>query len=152
MHGFSLTSSGVQIPPCLVNINTILAKVAIFDRIQTLSELTKGDHLGDAYATTIVRVKAQNGSRSRFRIEALMWVPNSERSLLASELYHALGVKTGSPDVSPKSILTNQTLLACYLGLITIEASSSTVRLVLFTLQEYLSKNRSLFQNSHFIF
>ena len=36
-----------------------------------------------------------------------------------------------------------------FFGLITIEASSSTVRLVHFTLQEYLSSNPSLFESPH---
>ena len=78
-----------------------------------------------------------------------MWVSNSERPLHTSELCHALGVKIGSLDLSVESIPTIRTLLACSLGLITIEASSSTVRLVHFSLQEYLSDNLSLFQSPH---
>ena len=36
-------------------------------------------------------------------------------------------------------------LLACFLGLVTVEKSSSTVRLIHYTLQEYLSHNPNLF-------
>ena len=132
-----------------LNIDTILGEVTISDRRQKLNEMTKGNHLGDAYATTIARMKAQKGGRSRLGMEALMWVSNSERPLHTSELCHALGVKIGSSDLDVENVPTIRTLLACSLGLLTIEASSSTVRLVHFSLQEYLSDNPSLFQSPH---
>ena len=78
-----------------------------------------------------------------------MWVSNSERPLKTSELCHALGVKIGSTDLDLENIPEIRTILACSLGLITVEASSSTVRLVHFTLQEYLSHNSGLFQSPH---
>ena len=120
-------------------IDAILGEVTVSARRQKLDEMVKGNHLGDAYATTLDRVKAQKGSRSRLGIEALMWVSNSERPLQTSELCHALGVKTGSEDLDIDNIPTIRTLLGCSLGLITVEASSSTFRLVHLTLQEYLS-------------
>ena len=91
----------------------------------------------------------QKDGRSRFGMEALMWVSNSERPLHNSELCHALGVKIGSTDLDHENVPDIRTTLRCSLGLITIEASSSTVRLVHFTLQEYLSNNPSLFQSPH---
>jgi len=111
--------------------------------------MTKCNHLGDAYARALARVKAQEGGRSRLGMEALMWVSNSERPLHTSELCHALGVTIGSPDLNIEDIPTIQTLLACSLGLITVDASSSTVLLVNSSLQEYLSNNPSLFQSPH---
>ena len=111
--------------------------------------MTKGNHLEDAYAATLGRIKAQKGSRSRLGMEALMWVSNSERPLHTTGLCHALGVKIGSADFDVENIPTIRTLLACALGLITVEASTSTVRLVHFSLQEYLSHNPNLFQSPH---
>ena len=111
--------------------------------------MTKGNHLGDAYATTITRIKAQKGSRSRIGMEALMWVSNSERPLHTTEICHALGARIGSADLDLENVPTIRTLLACSLGLIRVEESSSTVRLVHFSLQEYLSHNLSLFQSPH---
>ena len=60
------------------------------------------------------------------------------------ELCHALGVEEGSSDLNIRNIPAIETLLACTLGLITVEKSSSTVRLVHYTLQEYLSHNPNL--------
>jgi len=111
--------------------------------------MTKGNHLGDVYGTTLERIKAQKGSRSRLGTEALMWVSNSERPLKDSELCHALGVNIGSTDLDVENVPTIRTLIGCSLGLITVEASSSIVRLVHFTLQEYLSSNPGLFQSPH---
>ena len=111
--------------------------------------MTKGNHLGDAYATTLDRMKRQKGGRSRLGMEALMWVSNSERPLHTSELCHALGVKIGSTDLDLENIPEIRTIMACSLGLVTIEGSSSTVRLVHFTVHEYLSNNPSLFHSPH---
>ena len=130
-------------------IDTILREVTISERRRKLREMTKCNHLEDAYATALARMKAQKEGRSALGMEALMWVSNSERPLHTSELCHALGVKIGSADLDHESVPEIQTILRCSLGLITIEASSSTVRLVHFTLQENLSNHPSLFQNPH---
>ena len=130
-------------------IGAILGEVTISERKRKLNEMTKGNHLRDVYGTTLERIKAQKGSKSRLGMDALMWVSNSERPLEASELCHALGVKIGSTDLDLENIPTIRTLIGCSLGLITVEASSSVVRLVHFTLQEYLSNNLNLFQSPH---
>ena len=111
--------------------------------------MAKGNHLEATYATTLTRIKAQKGGRSRLGMEALMWVSNSERPLHTSELCHALGVKIGSPDLNVENIPAIKTLLASSLGLITVEASSSTTRLVHFSLQEHICNNPGLFQSPH---
>ena len=61
------------------------------------------------------------------------------------ELCHALGVEEGSSDLNIRNIPAIETLLACSLGLATVEKSSSTVRLVHYTLQKYLSHNSNSF-------
>src|SRR5437879_1069649 len=132
-----------------LNIDTILGEVTTSERRQKLKDLARGRHLEDAYATILARMKMKKWNRHRLGMEALMWISNAERPLHTSELCHALGVKIGSRDLDPESVPTIRTLLACSLGLITVEASSSTVRLVHFTLQEYLSNNAGLFQSAH---
>ena len=84
-------------------------------------------------------------------MEALMWISHSERPLKALELCQALGVETGDTDQNSGDIPAIETVLRCSLGLITIEASSSTARLVHFTLQEHLSNDSSLFPSPHSI-
>jgi len=132
-----------------LNIDAILGEVTISGRRRKLEEMAKGKHLRDAYAATIDRMKAQKEGRSALGMEALMWVSNAERPLHTSELCHALGVKKGSTDLDHENVPEIRTILRCSLGLIAIEASSSTVRLVHFTLHEYLSNNPGVCQSPH---
>ena len=111
--------------------------------------MTQGSGLRDAYSATITRTKAQKGSKSSLGMEALMWLSHSERPLEVNEICHALGVEIGSTDLNPQNVPAIETLLGCTLGLVTVEASSSIVRLVHYTLQEYLADNTNLFHSPH---
>jgi len=133
-----------------LNIDAILAEVTIRQRRKKLKEMTQGNGLSEAYTATLTRVKAQKGYKSVLGLKALMWVVYSERPLRAEELCHALGVEIGSGDLDPENIPALRTVLASCLGLITVEGYfSRTVRLVHFTLQEYLSSNPTLFHSPH---
>ena len=132
-----------------LHIEAILEEVTIYKRRRKLEEMRKGKRLGDAYTATLTRIKSQNGNKSRLGMEALMWISYSERPLKALELCQALGVERGETDENSWNIPAIETVLRCSLGLITIEASSSTVRLVHFTLQEHLSNTSSLFDGPH---
>jgi len=111
--------------------------------------MTLGDGLNDAYTATLTRLKAQKGYKSVLGMKVLMWVLYSERPLRAQELCHALGVEIGSADPDPENIPALRTVLSSCLGLVTAEASSSTIRLVHFTLQEHLSHDPTLFHTPH---
>jgi len=150
----------ISLSPCLLtvissfllvslNMDAILGEVTLHQRRKKLDEMTKGEGLGDAYAETLSRVKAQPKSQSKLGMEVLMWVSHSERPLHVDELCHALGVEEVSLDLNIRNIPAIETLLACSLGLVTVEKSSSTVRLVHYTLKEYLSYNSDLFPKPH---
>ena len=129
-------------------MDAILGEVTLTRRRRKLDEMTKGGSLGDAYAATISRIRSLRGGRSKLGMEVLMWVSHSERPLHVDELRHALGVE-GSTDLDIGNLPAVETLLECALGLITVEKSSSTVRLVHYTLQEYLSHNPNIFLRPH---
>jgi len=132
-----------------LNIDSILGEVTIRARRKKLEEMTLGNGLSDAYTATLTRLKAQKGHKSVLGLKVLMWVLYSERPLRTQELSHALGVEIGSTDLDPESVPALRTLVSSCLGLVTVEVSSSTVRLVHFTLQEHLSHEPTLFQNPH---
>ena len=111
--------------------------------------MTQGNGLSDAYTATLTRLKAQKGNKSALGLKVLMWVLYSERPLRTEELCHAMGVELGSTDLDHENIPAVLTLLASTLGLVTVEASSSTFRLVHFTLQEHLLRDSTLFHSSH---
>ena len=132
-----------------LNIDAILGEITLHKRRNKLDAVAKGKGLGDAYAATLSRIKAQPESRSKLGMEVLMWASHAERPLHADELRHALGVEEGSIDLNSQNIPAIETLLECSLGLVTVEESSSTVRLVHHTLQEHLSNNPNLFLKPH---
>ena len=132
-----------------LNIDAILGEVTIRRRRKKLEEMARGNGLSDAYTATLTRLKAQKGYKSVLGWKVLMWVLYSERPLRAQELCHALGVDTESADLDLNNVPALRTLLASCLGLVTVEASSSTVRMVHFTLQEHLLGNPTLFHGPH---
>jgi len=80
---------------------------------------------------------------------ALMWISHAEWPLQVDELCHALAVKPGSTDFNAANIPSMSTLVGCFQGLITIDKGASTVRLIHFTLQEYLSSHPDIFGRPH---
>ena len=132
-----------------LNIDAILGEVTIAQRRKKLEKMARGNGLSDAYTATLRRLKEQKGNKSVLGMKVLMWVSYSERPLRTEELCHALAVEIGSSDLDPNNLPALRTLLASCLGLVTVEASSSTVRLVHFTLQEHLLGDPALFQSPH---
>jgi len=111
--------------------------------------MTDGLGLEDAYSATLSRIKGQGGEKARLGMAALMWISHSERPLKANELCHALAVEIGSPNLNVDNVPSIGTLLVCCQGLIVVEKEASTVRLIHFTLQEYLRAHSDLFGAAH---
>ena len=132
-----------------LKMDAILGEVTIRQRRRKLEEMTEDRGLNDAYSATLTRLKAQKRHKSVLGLKALMWVLYSERPLRAEELCHALAVEIGSADLDPKNVPALRTLLASCLGLVTVEASSSTVRLVHPILREHLLTDPTLFDSPH---
>jgi len=80
---------------------------------------------------------------------ALMWISHSERLLKVFEWCHALGVEIGAPDIYSDDVPSIGTALSCCQGLLTVDKAASTVRLIHFTLQEYLRGHSKLFSTAH---
>jgi len=107
--------------------------------------MTNGLELEDVYGATIERIRAQDGDKSRLGMAALMWISHAERPLRADELCHALAVQIGSTDFDAGNVPSMSTLVNCCQGLITVDKEASTVRLIHFTLQEYLFSHPDIF-------
>jgi len=111
--------------------------------------MTDGLGLGDAYGATLDRIKGQGGEKSRLGMAVLMWISHAERPLKVDELCHALAVERGSPYLNTDNIPSIGTLLACCQGLVIVDKETSTIRLIHFTLQEYLRVHPELFSTAH---
>ena len=130
-------------------MDAILEDATIHQRRQTLYKMTNGFGLDDAYSTTLDRIREQRGNKLKLGMEALMWISCSERPLKADELCHALAVEIGTTDLKICNVPSIRTLMSCTLGLVAIDRQSSIVRLVHFTLQEYLAAHPNLFITPH---
>ena len=132
-----------------LNIDAILHESTISRRREKLSRMTNGLELGDVYGATIERIKSQDGDKSRLGMTTLMWISHVERPLRADELCYALAVQLGSTNFDVGNIPSMSTLMNCCQGLITVDKEASTVRLIHFTLQEYLSAHPDIFSKPH---
>ena len=100
---------------------------------------TTGVDLDSVYAQTLQRIREQEDDRSKLGMEVLAWVSHSERPLRITELRHALAVEAESTDLDPDNIRPQDIVLGSCLGLVVADEETSTVRLIHYTLQEYLS-------------
>ena len=132
-----------------LNIDAILEESTIYRRRERLSRMANGLGLGGAYGATIERIKAQGGDKSRLGMEALMWISHAERPLKVNELCHALAVELGSKVFNNGNVPSISTLVSCCQGLVTVDKEASTVRLVHYTLQEYLFAHPDSFSTPH---
>ena len=131
-----------------LGIDAVLRETTIHRRRQKLGAITNGLGLEDAYGTTLDRIKGQGEEKSRLGVATLMWVSHSERPLKANELCHALAVEIGSPNLNIDNVPSIGTLIACCQGLIVVDKEGSTVRLIHFTLPEYLRAHPELFSSA----
>ena len=111
--------------------------------------MTDGLGLGDAYGATLNRIKGQGGEKARLGMAALMWISHAERPLKSDELCHALAIEIGSVNLNIDNIPSIGTLLSCCQGLVVVDRKASIVRLIHFTLADYLRVHTQLFGTAH---
>jgi len=111
--------------------------------------MTDGLGLEGVYGETLSRIKGQGEEESRLGMAALMWITHAERPLKVHELCHALGVEIGAADLDSDNVPAIRTLLACCQGLVAVDKEASKVRLIHYTLQEYLRGHPNLFCRAH---
>jgi len=132
-----------------LNIDVVLQETTVHRRRQKLSAMTDGLGLGEAYGSTLDRIKRQGGEKARLGMAAVMWISHAERLLKANELCHALAVEIGLPNLNTDNVPSIGTVLACCQGLVVVETETSMVRLIHFTLQEYLRTHPDFFGVAH---
>ena len=132
-----------------LSIETILQDTTIYRRRQRLREMEGGLGLGSAYGAMVGRIKAQGGERARLGMAVLMWISHSRRPLQVDELGQAIAIRIGSSDLDNDEIPAIPTWLSCCQGLVIVDKGASTVRLIHFTLQEYLGTHSDLFGKAH---
>jgi len=134
-----------------LHIEGILRGATVARRRKALESIKDGGGLGGAYGATLERINTQDEENAKLAIAALTWVCHSERPLRVDELCNVLAVELGSTDFDPDNIPSIATLLHFCQGFITVDEESSTVRLIHYTVQEYLNNDACLFSKPHSI-
>ena len=117
----------------------------------TLSSLSAD--LGQAFENTIQRIEDEPRNRRRVATEALMWVCHARRPLHVDELCHALATKLGDTELDQDDLLPPRAVVESCSGLLVLDDESSTIRLVHYTLKDFLQSRgaQSLRQEETYI-
>ncbi|KAI5779969.1 hypothetical protein DFH27DRAFT_584918 [Peziza echinospora] len=136
-------SQGMFLLPAF-HIRMVLDHLTKAKRRKALTELPSD--LYSAFAATISRIKCLSPHAAEIGMNALTWVHYAERELIVAELQEALAVEPGDTNIDRDNRLPLNTILECCLGLVIVNEETSTVRLVHYSLEEYLIKHhRSIF-------
>ncbi|KAF2731027.1 ankyrin repeat protein, partial [Polyplosphaeria fusca] len=116
-----------------------------------LKLLATGDNAYEhTYKDSMDRIERQSQDQIQLAKGALCWVTFAYTQLSTFELQHALAVEPDLDYLDKDNIASVEDIVAATGGLIALDETSRIIRLVHFTLQEYLKNNReSLFKNRH---
>ncbi|CCX34027.1 Similar to Ankyrin repeat domain-containing protein 50; acc. no. Q9ULJ7 [Pyronema omphalodes CBS 100304] len=130
-------SQGMFLLPAL-QIEAVLDEPTIRKRRRALEDMPK--KLYDVFKVTLERIKNQKPSVSSQAMNVLQWVFLASRPLLLEELRHALAVESGDTELDWDNFVDTQFILDCCLGLVIVDESTSTIRLVHKSLQDYFEE------------
>ena len=100
------------------------------------------------YGMTLERFDKYSPARRDLAMAILMWLAHSKEPLTINQLREALAVKLKTKELDRKSLRTKKVMLDVCLGLVVIESNDDSIRLVHFTLQEYLASQSQLWPNA----
>ncbi|KAJ7117091.1 hypothetical protein C8R44DRAFT_983359 [Mycena epipterygia] len=94
--------------------------------------------LDRTYENAMKRIEDQNEEDREIAHSVLTWVANAKRLLTVRELQEALAIEPGTKFLDDDNILDIEIILSVCAGLVIVEESTSVVRLVHYTTQNYL--------------
>ena len=101
-------------------------------------------NLHQAFENTIQRIDREPTNRRQIAMQSLTWLSHALRPLRLEDLLHALATQIGDVDFDEDNLLQPRIIVESCFGLVVVDEQSSTVRLVHFTLQNFL---QSYFEN-----
>lgn len=96
----------------------------------------------------MIRIQQQPVTLSERAATIIAWVHLAGRPLEMNALVCSLAVKDGDSHFNPRGMPIRETLLNCCHGLVVMDRETSTVRLVHYSLQEYLLQQKKIFDLS----
>ncbi|KAE8147319.1 hypothetical protein BDV25DRAFT_169222 [Aspergillus avenaceus] len=135
-------AKGVFLLPVL-QVRSVLQATTLRRRERALEALPSS--IGDAFASTMVRIEQQPDAQSEKAQRIISWVHLAERPITVDELLCSFAVEDGDKTFNPRGIPVRDTLVDCCQGLVIIDQETCTVRLVHYSLEEYLSQQGHVF-------
>ena len=106
----------------------------IFRALQSLPE-----KLNDTFGGAINRIKSQSQEYWQLARQTISWIFYAQRPLKISELREMLAVEPKDTNFHPSGLHEKDLILKFCFGLVSIEEQDETVRLVHYSLEEYLT-------------
>ncbi|KAJ7094774.1 hypothetical protein C8R44DRAFT_813896 [Mycena epipterygia] len=106
--------------------------------MQALKSLPRD--LSGTFDEVVHRINRQSEEEKALAWLALSWVTNARRPLEPSELRLALAVEEGTTELNGENLLDIETILSVCAGLVIINEEDNRVRLVHYTIQDYLER------------
>ena len=108
---------------------------------QALHTMPRG--LNEAFKLTIQRIKERPDGQNTLGLSTLMWLTHARRPLLAVELSEALAIDLGATSLNFRFRPSQKRMVDCCMGLVVVDDKSSIIRLVHYSVQEYLSYHQN---------
>ena len=139
-------ANGMFLLPSL-HVRSILDQPTRADVKQALRSLSAD--LTAVFSSTLDRIYGLSGRRQRVAFDTLMWISHVRRPLKVDELQHALAVRFEESDINKDNSLSLRTILDSCCGLVEVDKDSNIIRLVHFSLEEFLqSRDHNLFRDA----
>ncbi|KAF4449037.1 hypothetical protein F53441_7687 [Fusarium austroafricanum] len=94
------------------------------------------------YADSMERIEKQTSVRKDLAKRVLTWLTFSRRPLKVPELQAAASIEETDSDLDDESLVDIVSLVSICAGLVLVEDSSQTIKLIHYTAQEYLERTR----------
>lgn len=130
----------------ILQVQAILQTTTIRDREEALQKLPS--NLGEAFTGSMIRIQQQPVAQSERAATITAWIHLAERPVTINEILCSLAIKDGDNHFNPRGVPIRETLLNCCHGLVVMDRETSTVRLVHYSLQEYLLQQNKIFDLS----
>ena len=96
--------------------------------------------LHQAFNQTLERIQRQPDGRKRLGMKVLLWISHAQGPLTVAELSEAMAIKSGNTSLDSRRRPSQNVMIECCLGLVTVDQESSSIRLVHYALQGIIEK------------
>ncbi|KAJ7080062.1 hypothetical protein C8R44DRAFT_908945, partial [Mycena epipterygia] len=121
-----------------LHIDSLATKLTVRGVRDALNSLPQD--LSGAFDEVVHRINCQDEEEKALAWLALSWVTNVRRPLEPSEFKVALSVEEGATELNAENLLDTETILSVCAGLVIINEEDNKVRLIHYTIQDYLKR------------